>query len=580
MTARTEPGRSGGDTHADGVHRVGDRVALGDTGLVIRVEAAGAPGRPEPDDGFTLLTGFAKTARDGIGLRAVDTRGSCDVVVTNALVLDVALGVRTASIGIREGRIVAVGRAGNPDTADGVDVVVGTGTIIIPGEGMIATAGAVDTHVHLLSPRICEAALSSGVTTILGQEFGPFWGVGVNSTWALRSGWAAFDAWPVNVGFLGRGSSSRPGPLLEALAGGVCAFKVHEDLGAHARSLDTALTVAAEHDVQVCVHTDGLNENLALADTLDVLDGRTVHAYHVEGCGGGHVPDVLELAGVPHVIGSSTNPTLPFGRDAVAEHEAMIVAVHGLRPELPGEARLARDRVRAATMAAETLLHDHGVIPITSSDAQGMGRAGETVRRTFAMAAVAKAAPANEAPANKKAADPAADDNARVLRYLAKLTLNPAITHGIAHEVGSLEPGKLADVVLWRPEWFGAKPHLVIKGGLPAWGALGDPNAALDAAEPLVLGPQFGGSGAAPAQLAVAFVNAAAAAAGGDALATSRRRVAVRGTRGIGLADMRGGNDRRGEVRVDAAGSRVTLDGEELRMAPVSRVPLARLYHL
>lgn len=580
MTARTEPGRSGGDTHADGVHRVGDRVALGDTGLVIRVEAAGAPGRPEPDDGFTLLTGFAKTARDGIGLRAVDTRGSCDVVVTNALVLDVALGVRTASIGIREGRIVAVGRAGNPDTADGVDVVVGTGTIIIPGEGMIATAGAVDTHVHLLSPRICEAALSSGVTTILGQEFGPFWGVGVNSTWALRSGWAAFDAWPVNVGFLGRGSSSRPGPLLEALAGGVCAFKVHEDLGAHARSLDTALTVAAEHDVQVCVHTDGLNENLALADTLDVLDGRTVHAYHVEGCGGGHVPDVLELAGVPHVIGSSTNPTLPFGRDAVAEHEAMIVAVHGLRPELPGEARLARDRVRAATMAAETLLHDHGVIPITSSDAQGMGRAGETVRRTFAMAAVAKAAPANEAPANEKAADPAADDNARVLRYLAKLTLNPAITHGIAHEVGSLEPGKLADVVLWRPEWFGAKPHLVIKGGLPAWGALGDPNAALDAAEPLVLGPQFGGSGAAPAQLAVAFVNAAAAAAGGDALATSRRRVAVRGTRGIGLADMRGGNDRRGEVRVDAAGSRVTLDGEELRMAPVSRVPLARLYHL
>jgi urease subunit alpha len=610
VTARTEPGRSGGDTHADGVHRVGDRVALGDTGLVIRVEAAGAPGRPEPDDGFTLLTGFAKTARDGIGLRAVDTRGSCDVVVTNALVLDVALGVRTASIGIREGRIVAVGRAGNPDTADGVDVVVGTGTIIVPGEGMIATAGAVDTHVHLLSPRICEAALSSGVTTILGQEFGPFWGVGVNSTWALRSGWAAFDAWPVNVGFLGRGSSSRPGPLLEALAGGVCAFKVHEDLGAHARSLDTALTVAAEHDVQVCVHTDGLNENLALADTLDVLDGRTVHAYHVEGCGGGHVPDVLELAGVPHVIGSSTNPTLPFGRDAVAEHEAMIVAVHGLRPELPGEARLARDRVRAATMAAETLLHDQGVIPITSSDAQGMGRAGETVRRTFAMAAVAKAAlaneamaneamaneamaneamaneamaneaMANEAMANEKAADPAADDNARVLRYLAKLTLNPAITHGIAHEVGSLEPGKLADVVLWRPEWFGAKPHLVIKGGLPAWGALGDPNAALDAAEPLVLGPQFGGSGAAPAQLAVAFVNAAAAAAGGDALTTSRRRVAVRGTRGIGLADMRGGNDRRGEVRVDAAGSRVTLDGEELRMAPVSRVPLARLYHL
>jgi urease subunit alpha len=565
VTARGEatPG-----VHGDGVHRAGDRVALGDTGLVVRVGAS------EPDDGFTLLTGFAKTARDGIGLRAVPPRESCDVVITNALVVDVALGIRTASIGIREGRIVAVGRAGNPDTTDGVDVVVGTGSILVPGEGMIATAGAIDTHVHLLSPRICEAALSSGVTTILGQEFGPFWGVGVNSAWGLRSGWAAFDAWPVNVGFLGRGSSSRPEPLLEALEGGVCAFKVHEDLGAHARSLETALSVAEEHDVQVCVHTDGLNENLALADTLAVLDGRTVHAYHVEGCGGGHVPDVLELAGVPHVIGSSTNPTLPFGRDAVAEHEAMIVAVHGLRPELPGEARLAHDRVRAATMAAETLLHDLGVIPVTSSDAQGMGRAGETVRRTFAMAAAAKAA---GGPGS--GADDGSDDNERVLRYLAKLTLNPAIAHGIAHEVGSLEPGKLADVVLWRPEWFGAKPHVVVKGGLPAWGATGDPNAALDSAEPLVLGPQFGGSGAAPSQLSVAFVNAAAAAAGGDALATSRRRVGVRGTRGIGLADMRGGNDRRGSVRVDPAGSRVTLDGVELRMSPVERVSLARLYH-
>jgi urease subunit alpha len=300
-----------------------------------------------------------------------------------------------------------------------------------------------------------------------------------------------------------------------------------------------------------------------------VLDGRTVHAYHVEGCGGGHVPDVLELAGVPHVIGSSTNPTLPYGRDAVAEHEAMIVAVHGLRPDLPGEARLAHDRVRAATMAAETLLHDLGVIPITSSDAQGMGRAGETVRRTFAMAAVARSLDPSPPP----------DDNARVLRYLAKLTLNPALAHGIAHEVGSLEPGKLADVVLWKPEWFGAKPHLVVKGGLPAWGAVGDPNAALDSAEPLVLGPQFGGSGAAPAEVSVAFVNAAAAASS-DALGTSRRRVAVRGTRGIGLATMRGGNSRTGSVRVAPDGSWVTFDGDELRMQPVSHVPLARLYHL
>ena len=434
-----------------------------------------------------------------------------------------------------------------------MDVVVGGSTIVIPGEGLIATAGAVDTHVHLLSPRICEAALASGVTTLLGQEFGPFWGPGVNTGWGLRTAYRAFDAWPVNVGFLGRASASRPGPLEEALEAGVCAFKVHEDFGAHRRTLDTALVVADAHDVQVCLHTDGLNENLALDDTLDVVAGRTVHAYHVEGCGGGHVPDVLRLAGVRNVIGSSTNPTLPFGRDAVAEHEAMIVAVHGLRPSLPGDLQLARDRVRAATMAAETVLHDLGVIPVTSSDAQGMGRVGETIRRTFAMAAVNRAVRGPDDPA-------AGHDNARVLRYLAKLTVNPAITHGIAHEVGSLAVGRLADVVLWRPALFGAKPSLVLKAGLPAWGAVGDPNGAVDSAEPLVLGPQFAGSGAAPPEVSVVFVNEAARAAGGDAVPTRRRRVAVRDTRRIGLADMLAGNGRVGAVQVDPHGGRVTLE--------------------
>lgn len=561
MTARPEAG-------PDGVPQPGDRVRLGDTGLVVQVEASG-----EPRDGYALLAGFAKTARDGIGIRAVRTEESCDVVITNVVILDAVLGVRTASIGVRAGRISAIGRAGNPDTTDGVDVVVGGSTIVIPGEGLIATAGAVDTHVHLLSPRICEAALASGVTTLLGQEFGPFWGPGVNSPWGLRTAYRAFDAWPVNVGFLGRASASRPGPLEEALEAGVCAFKVHEDFGAHRRTLDTALTVADAHDVQVCLHTDGLNENLALADTLDVVGGRTVHAYHVEGCGGGHVPDVLELAGVPHVIGSSTNPTLPFGRDAVAEHEAMIVAVHGLRPSLPGELQLARDRVRAATMAAETVLHDLGVIPVTSSDAQGMGRVGETVRRTFAMAAVNRAAFGPDDP-------DAGHDNARVLRYLAKLTVNPAITHGIAHEVGSLAVGRLADVVLWRPALFGAKPSLVLKAGLPAWGAVGDPSAAVDSAEPLVLGPQYAGSGAAPPEVSVVFVNGAAATAANDAIPTRRARVAVRDTRRIGLADMVAGNGRVGEVRVDPVGLRVTLDGEPLTAEPAASVPLARLYHL
>ncbi|MER6999731.1 urease subunit alpha, partial [Streptomyces sp. NPDC000410] len=478
------------------------------------------------------------------------------------------------SIGIREGRITGIGRAGNPDTLDGVDVVVGTGTTMIPGEGLIATAGAVDTHVHLLSPRIMEASLASGVTTIIGQEIGPSWGVGVNSPWALRHAFNAFDAWPVNIGFLARGSSSGEAPLVEALAeGGASGFKVHEDMGAHTRALDTALRVAEEYDVQVALHSDGLNECLSVEDTLSVLDGRTIHAFHIEGCGGGHVPNVLKMAGVPNVIGSSTNPTLPFGRDAVAEHYGMIVSVHDLKTDLPGDAAMARDRIRAGTMGAEDVLHDLGAIGITSSDAQGMGRAGETVRRTFAMAGKMKAE------LGPMDGDGAHDDNARVLRYMAKLTINPAIAHGLAHEIGSIEVGKMADIVLWRPQYFGAKPQMVIKNGFPAWGVTGDPNAATDTCEPLVLGPLFGAHGATPADISVAFVSQAAAALGNDQMPTRRRRVGVRGTRGIGPKDLLL-NTRLGDVRVDARDGLVTLDGEPLRSEPAHEVSLSRLYFL
>ncbi|WP_169984482.1 urease subunit alpha [Microbispora sp. H10836] len=559
--------------------RAGDRVRLGDSGLVVEVE--GDAQRP----GDEFLAGFGKTARDGLHLKAAPVRETCDVVISNVVVIDAVLGVRKVSIGIRAGRIAAVGRAGNPDTLDGVDVVVGTGTAIVSGEGLIATAGAVDTHVHLLSPRIMEASLASGVTTIIGQEFGPVWGVGVNSPWALRHAFNAFDAWPVNIGFLARGSSSGDGPLTEALAeGGACGFKVHEDMGAHARALDTALRVAEEHDVQVALHTDGLNECLSVDDTLAVLEGRTVHAFHIEGCGGGHVPDVLRLAGVPNVIGSSTNPTLPFGRDALAEHFDMIVSCHGLKTDLPGDAALARDRIRAGTMGAEDVLHDLGLIGITSSDAQGMGRAGETVRRTFAMAAKMKA---ERGPLD---GDPAGHDNARVLRYIAKLTINPAIAHGLAHEIGSIEPGKLADIVLWRPEFFGAKPQLVLKAGFPAYGVVGDPNAATGSSEPLVLGPQFGAHGGTAADLSVAFVSGAAAAVAtpahtgsahrpGDGLPTRRARVGVRGTRGIGPAAMVR-NARTGEVRVDPGTGQVSLDGEPLSSPPARSVSLNRLYFL
>ena len=545
--------------------RAGDRVRLGDTDLIVEVEHDAQ----EPGDEF--LAGFGKTARDGLHLKAAAVAETCDLVISNVLIIDAVLGVRKASIGVRGGRISAVGRAGNPDTLSGVDVVVGTGTAIVSGEGLIATAGAIDTHVHLLSPRIMEASLASGVTTIIGQEFGPVWGVGVNSPWALRHAFNAFDAWPVNIGFLARGSSSHPAPLIEALVeGGASGFKVHEDMGAHARALDTALRVAEDYDVQVALHTDGLNEALSVEDTLAVLEGRTIHAFHIEGCGGGHVPNVLRLAGEANVIGSSTNPTLPFGRDAVGEHFGMIVSAHGLKPDLPGDAALARDRIRASTMGAEDVLHDLGVIPITSSDAQGMGRAGETVRRTFAVADKMK---------GQLGAEDERHDNARVLRYVAKLTVNPAIAHGLAHEIGTLEPGKLADIVLWHPAYFGAKPQLVLKAGFPAYGVVGDPNASTDRCEPLMYGPQFGGHGATAADLSVAFVAGAAVAGGADGFPTRRRRVAVRGTRGIGPSAMVR-NTRTGAVRVAAATGAVTLDGEPIESGPSESVPLSRLYFL
>lgn len=544
---------------------VGDRVRLGDTGLVIQIEY------DAQERGNEFLAGFGKTARDGLLLKAAAVKDTCDVVISNVVLVDATCRIGKASIGIRDGRICGVGRAGNPDVQDGVDVVVGTGTTIISGEGLIATAGAIDTHVHLLSPRIMEASLAAGVTTIIGQEFGPVWGVGVNSPWALRHAFNSFDQWPVNIGFLGRGSSSDAAPLVEALVeGGAVGFKVHEDMGAHARALDTALDVAEEYDVQVALHTDGLNECLSVEDTLKVLAGRTIHAFHIEGCGGGHVPNVLKLAGVPNVIGSSTNPTLPFGRDALDEHYEMIFAAHGLNHHSHSDHHLVKDRIRGGTMGAEGVLHDLGVIGITSSDAQGMGRAGETVRRTFQLAAKNKF---------DRGEGASVHDNDRVRQYVAKLTINPAIAHGLAHEIGSLDVGKLADIVLWRPDHFGAKPQLVLKSGFPAYGVTGDPNATTDSCEPLVLGPQFGSFGATAADLSVAFVSQAAVDAGDDHMTTRRRRVAVRDNRNIGPRNMVL-NDRLGTVDVDPATGMVSLDGETVYSEPSVEVPLSRLYFL
>lgn len=540
----------------------GDVVVLGDTRLRLRI-----PSRV-PDRREELRVGFAKTGRDGIGLRAVSARQSCDVLITNVVVLDPVDGVRVASIGIREGRISGIGKAGNPDTSDDIDIVVGTGTAVIDGDGLIATPGGVDTHVHMLSPRVFEAEIASGVTTVIGQEAGPLWGVGLGSAWVIGRGLRAMDAFPVNVGLLGRGSSSRSQAIREAIDAHMCGLKVHEDTGATLRTIDTALRLADEVDVQVALHTDGLNETLSVADTLAVLDGRVLHAFHVEGCGGGHAPDVLEMAGVDNVLASSTNPTLPYGVNAVAEHLDMIMLCHGMNSGSDSDVLIARARVRGATMAAEGRLHDLGVIGVTSSDAQGMGRAGETWWRTFALAGVMAGLDEQSAGG--------ADDNDRILRYLAKITINPAMVHGMSHEVGRLAAGHLADIVLWAPAYFAAKPQLVIKGGFPAWGVTGDPNASIDSAEPLVLGPQYGALGVVPSDLSVLFSNQAAVGEGTTPV--SRRVVAVQHCRTVRSSDLVA-HGNLGEVRVTADASSVTWNGDPLTMDPVASTPISRLHY-
>ncbi len=544
----------------------GDRIRLGDSSLVVRVE------RDDQARGDEVLAGFAKTARDGLMAQA--TTDAVDIAITQVVVIDPVLGVRKTAIGITDGRISAIGRAGNPDTMDGVDVVLGTDTAIVSGEGLIATAGAIDPHIHLLSPRIVDQALAAGITTLVIQDYGPVWNLGTNPVWALRHVHAALDASPINTLMLARGSSSRPEPIERVLQAGAGGLKIHEDVGAHATALDMALQVADRYDVQLCVHTDGLNECLTVEDTLAVIAGRTLHAYHIEGTGGGHAPDLLRLAGEPHILTSSTNPTFPYGVNTAAEHQAMIELVHVLRADLPGDAQLAADRVRPATMAAEDVLHDLGLVHMVSSDSQGMGRVGESVRRAFQLASIMRDA------RGPLAGDTDADDNGRVLRYLAKTTINPAIAHGMAEHVGSLEVGKLADVVLWAPAWFAVKPYLVLKGGFPTWGAVGDPNASTAFCEPQQLAAQIGGMGGAPARLSLAFTSRSAIETGGAAeLPTGKQRVAVAGTRGIGAAQMVH-NDRVAAVRVNPSTYAVTVDGEQVDTPPIAHVPLSPLHLL
>jgi urease subunit alpha len=504
----------------------GVRLADSDLWLVPQADEAGGPDR--------ILPGFGNTMRDGLGVRA--ERGGVELAIVGGLVADPVLGVRSTSIGVRDGRIVAVGRAGNPDTMDGIDVVLDTGTAVVDATGMVVTPGGVDPHVHWLSPQVADTALAGGLTTLVIQDFGPIWNLGNNPAEALAATWAALEA-------------------------GGAGLKIHEDVGAGPEQIRCALDIADRHDVQLAIHTDGMNEALSVEDTYAAFGGRTVHAFHIEGCGGGHAPDLLALAGRERVLTSSTSPTVPFGVGAEAEHLAMVAAVHVLAPGTrAGDWTALRHRVRPQTMAAEGVLHDLGVIAMLSSDSQGMGRVGEVYRRALQNADVMKRVrgPEHGGPG----------DNERILRHLAKVTINPALAHGLAADVGSLEVGKLADAVLWWPQFCGVRPELVLKSGVPAWGASGDGNATTMLSEPVVVQRQVGARGAAAARLSLAFLAGVAMDA---ELPTTRQRARVRGCRELTAADMVR-NARRGTVRVDPRTYAVTLDGEPVFAPPVERV--------
>lgn len=540
---------------------VGDRVRLGDTALVVEIEA------DDTAAGFEPTVGFGKTVREGqLVASTVPPDEAMAVVITNVVVIDAVLGIKKTSIGIRGGRIAAVGRAGNPDTMADVDVPLSPLTGIVPGEGLIATPGTVDAHVHLLGPQVAPAALAGGTTTVIAMGYGGAFDLGIGPAENFDRLLDAWHAVPLNLVPLARASTTQTAALDTALRVGAGGLKVHEDVGAHPRVIDAALRAADEHDVQVALHLDGLGESATLAESLDAIDGRTAHLYHVEGCGGGPV-DLLEAVAHEHLLPSSTNPTLPYGAGAVEEHVGMIRTVHRLHPALENDARASEARIRGWTMAAESVLHDRGAISITSSDSMGMGRIGEVTRRTWQLADVMKRADA-ETPRH---------DNERVLRYAAKLSINPALTHGIAHEVGSLEPGKRADIVLWRPAFFGAKPQLVLKSGFAAWGPLGSGSGSTRIGEPLVHGGYWGALGGAPAQLSAIFTSAAGAERVSERWPGPVS--AVRGCRTV----RKGGlvrNDATPTVEVNPERRAVLIDGEPVTLEPAEHVALNRAYFL
>jgi urease subunit alpha len=550
----------------------GDRIRLGDTDLWVSVEEDRQAPHDEP------IWGYAKTFRP-LATQGRPGPSELDVVVAGALVVDPVVGIVKADIGIKDGRIVGVGRAGNASISDGIELPIGPHTQPVMGYGLIATPGAVDSHVHAINPQLVPAALSGGVTTLITAGF-------EEPPWAMARTLDGLAGWPVNVGLQAGARVEDDGSLEALLDAGACGFKIHEDYGAHSELIDHVLRFADAHDVAVSLHTDGLHESGELEDTIAAIAGRTVHAYHVEGSGGGHVPDLLGLVREANVICSSTTPTVPFGVNAAAEQVPMIVLNHGASFGVAEDVAMVRERVHPATMAAEGPLHELGAIAIVNSDSQGMGRMMETVRRTFQLAHVMQAWRRTAAGAGHPGLPPelegALHANERVLRYLAKVTIEPAITHGIAAHVGSLQPGRLADIVLWRPAYFGVKPEVVLKSGYAAWGPLGDGNATVERAEPTRYRPDWGGSGMAAATLSATFVSergAANRALRARLEATGRTVLAVNGTRGLSR-DSLARNRATASIEIDPIDGRVTLAGRSLEVEAVAEVPLSRKYFL
>ena len=550
----------------------GDRVRLADTALWIRVE----------DDlttyGEEVKFGGGKVIRDGMGQSQLLDDQVVDTVITNAVIVD-HWAILKCDIGIKHGRIVALGKAGNPDTQPGVDIPIGAGTEVIAGEGLIATPGFIDSHIHFICPQQIEEALSSGVTTMIGGGTGP--ATGTNATtctpgrWHLTRMLQAMDAFPMNVGLLGKGNASLPLPLEEQILAGAMGLKLHEDWGTTPRAIDTCLAVADRFDVQVAIHTDTLNESGFVEDTVDAINGRAIHTYHTEGAGGGHAPDIIKVASLPHVLPSSTNPTRPYTVNTVDEHLDMLMVCHHLDAAIAEDVAFAESRIRRETIAAEDILHDLGVFSMIASDSQAMGRVGEVVIRTLQTAHKMKV---QRGPLPEDQGH--GDDNFRVKRYIAKIGINPALTHGLAHEVGSLERGKLADIVLWKPAFFGVKPAMVIKGGAIAWAPMGDPNASIPTPQPVHGRPMFGAFGKARLATSVTFVSQAALSAGiGERYGLGKRLVAVSGTRTIRKADLIH-NGATPKIEVDPQSYRVYADGVHLDCLPARVLPMAQRYFL